>query len=75
MNFEWKKFELRRGLNPPHRVKSISMSTFTENEMNLIQTMGNEKNSKIWLGLCDQRPKFDPRVDDEVRQHLVQVDF
>lgn len=32
----------RRGLNPPHRVKSISMTTFTEPEVVFLQSRGNE---------------------------------
>ena len=32
----------RRGLNPPHRVKSISMTTFSENELELLKNGGNE---------------------------------
>ena len=32
----------RRGLNPPHRVKSISMTTFTEPEVLFLQARGNE---------------------------------
>ncbi|GCC19998.1 hypothetical protein chiPu_0021232 [Chiloscyllium punctatum] len=31
-----------RGLNPPHRVKSISMTTFTEQEIEFLQSHGNE---------------------------------
>ena len=36
-----------RGLNPPHRVKSISMTTFTEQELGLLKNGGNE------VGICD----------------------
>ena len=32
----------RRGLNPPHRVKSISMTTFTQHEMEFLQKHTNE---------------------------------
>ncbi|KAK7883345.1 hypothetical protein WMY93_029519 [Mugilogobius chulae] len=31
-----------RGLNPPHRVKSISMTTFTQSEIEFLQKHGNE---------------------------------
>lgn len=37
----------RRGLNPPHRVKSISMTTFTQQEIEFLQKHGNEV-SIIW---------------------------
>ncbi|KRX43150.1 Arf-GAP domain and FG repeat-containing protein 1 [Trichinella murrelli] len=33
---------LLRGLNPPHRVKSISMATFTPDEIDFIKSRGNE---------------------------------
>lgn len=32
----------RRGLNPPHRVKSISMTTFTQQEIEFLQKHSNE---------------------------------
>ncbi|XP_003375457.1 putative GTP-ase activating protein for Arf [Trichinella spiralis] len=37
---------LLRGLNPPHRVKSISMATFTPDEIDFIKSRGNEKYEK-----------------------------
>ena len=33
---------LRRGLNPPHRLKSISMTTFTDAEIESLRGGGNE---------------------------------
>uniref|UniRef100_A0A915EPM0 Arf-GAP domain-containing protein n=1 Tax=Ditylenchus dipsaci TaxID=166011 RepID=A0A915EPM0_9BILA len=63
---------LLRGLNPPHRVKSISMSTFSDDDVKKLKLLGNEENQKIWLGLLDKKIKFEPRVEDEVRQHLIQ---
>lgn len=32
----------RRGLNPPHRVKSISMASFTPEEMDFLKCHGND---------------------------------
>jgi len=32
----------RRGLNPPHRVKSISMASFSVDEMEFIKCRGND---------------------------------
>ncbi|KAH0626037.1 hypothetical protein JD844_000736 [Phrynosoma platyrhinos] len=43
-----------RGLNPPHRVKSISMTTFTE----------SEACRKIWLGTFDSRTSLLPDSQD-----------
>uniref|UniRef100_A0A7E4VFK6 Arf-GAP domain-containing protein n=1 Tax=Panagrellus redivivus TaxID=6233 RepID=A0A7E4VFK6_PANRE len=62
-----------RGLNPPHRVKSISMATFTQEEVEKLRSSGNDENAKIWLGLHDGPVKFEPvRLDDAVKQHLIE---
>ncbi|XP_027568201.2 arf-GAP domain and FG repeat-containing protein 2 [Pipra filicauda] len=47
-----------RGLNPPHRVKSISMTTFSEAEVLFLQERGNEACRRVWLGT------FDPRISE-----------
>ena len=39
----------RRGLNPPHRVKSISMTTFSEDELTLLKDGGNEARTNSQL--------------------------
>lgn len=62
-----------RGLNPPHRVKSISMTTFTQQEIEFLQKHGNEVCKPIWLGLYDDRnlaiPDFrDPQKVKEFLQ-------
>ncbi|XP_042184492.1 arf-GAP domain and FG repeat-containing protein 1 isoform X2 [Oncorhynchus tshawytscha] len=44
-----------RGLNPPHRVKSISMTTFTQPEIEFLQKHTNEVCKHIWLGLYNDR--------------------
>ncbi|XP_031624684.1 arf-GAP domain and FG repeat-containing protein 1 isoform X2 [Contarinia nasturtii] len=44
-----------RGLTPPHRVKSISMATFTTEEIDFIKAHGNELCAKTWLGLWDPK--------------------
>ncbi|KAI6205506.1 hypothetical protein M3Y94_00800000 [Aphelenchoides besseyi] len=62
---------LLRGLNPPHRVKSISMATFTTDEIERLKTLGNAVNTQIWLGLYDGKTKFEPRDDNEIRKYLV----
>ncbi|XP_034473805.1 arf-GAP domain and FG repeat-containing protein 1 isoform X2 [Drosophila innubila] len=53
-----------RGLTPPHRVKSISMATFTQEELDFLQAHGNELCAKTWLGLWDPKratPQQDQR--------------
>uniref|UniRef100_M3XGQ5 Arf-GAP domain and FG repeat-containing protein 1 n=1 Tax=Latimeria chalumnae TaxID=7897 RepID=M3XGQ5_LATCH len=53
-----------RGLNPPHRVKSISMTTFTQQEIEFLQKHGNEICKQIWLGLYDERSSAIPDFRD-----------
>ncbi|XP_029471063.1 arf-GAP domain and FG repeat-containing protein 1 isoform X4 [Rhinatrema bivittatum] len=53
-----------RGLNPPHRVKSISMTTFTQHEIEFLQKHGNEVCKQIWLGLFDDRSSSIPDFRD-----------
>ncbi|XP_051851971.1 arf-GAP domain and FG repeat-containing protein 2 isoform X5 [Antechinus flavipes] len=63
---------LLRGLNPPHRVKSISMTTFTEPEVIFLQSRGNEVCRKIWLGLFDSQASLmpDSRDPQKVKEFL-----
>jgi len=52
-----------RGLTPPHRVKSISMATFTPEEIDYVKARGNEYCRRVWLGLLDtQQP---PTKDEQ----------
>ncbi|XP_055921338.1 uncharacterized protein DDB_G0283357 isoform X2 [Eupeodes corollae] len=44
-----------RGLTPPHRVKSISMATFTPDEIEFLKSHGNDTCAKTWLGLWDPK--------------------
>ncbi|EPB70795.1 putative GTP-ase activating protein, partial [Ancylostoma ceylanicum] len=61
---------LRRGLNPPHRVKSICMATFTNEEIERVRSLGNEENSHTWLGLYSGNP---PKMmnKDEITAFLI----
>nr|XP_032618830.1 LOW QUALITY PROTEIN: arf-GAP domain and FG repeat-containing protein 2 [Chelonoidis abingdonii] len=61
-----------RGLNPPHRVKSISMTTFTEPEVLFLQARGNEACRKVWLGSFDPRTSLlpDSRDPQKVKEFL-----
>ncbi|XP_058871439.1 arf-GAP domain and FG repeat-containing protein 1-like isoform X2 [Acipenser ruthenus] len=56
-----------RGLNPPHRVKSISMTTFSQQEVEFLQSHGNEFCSRLWLGKFDQRSEVIPDSRDPRR--------
>ncbi|KAL2097947.1 hypothetical protein ACEWY4_007154 [Coilia grayii] len=61
-----------RGLNPPHRVKSISMTTFTQQEIDFLQKHSNEVCKHIWLGLYDDRSSAVPdfREPQKVKEFL-----
>nr|XP_054770618.1 arf-GAP domain and FG repeat-containing protein 1-like isoform X2 [Lytechinus pictus] len=63
-----------RGINPPHRVKSISMASYTAAEMTFLEKNGNEVCRHIWLGLYDSKSQPGPesKEDTKVRDYLVQ---
>ncbi|KAL1491550.1 hypothetical protein ABEB36_012129 [Hypothenemus hampei] len=42
-----------RGITPPHRLKSISMATFSTEEIDSIRTKGNDYCRNVWLGLYE----------------------
>lgn len=48
-------FSYSRGITPPHRVKSISMATFSNDEIDFIKSHGNDECAKTWLGLWDPK--------------------
>ncbi|XP_037803862.1 arf-GAP domain and FG repeat-containing protein 1-like [Penaeus monodon] len=54
-----------RGLNPPHRVKSISMASFTPEEIEQIKSKGNQYCQAVWLGLYDAKANPFPDTKDE----------
>ncbi|KAJ8254776.1 hypothetical protein GJAV_G00197230 [Gymnothorax javanicus] len=61
-----------RGLNPPHRVKSISMTTFTQQEVEFLQNHGNEVGKRTWLCAFDPKTDgcFDPRDAQRLKEFL-----
>ncbi|XP_069104506.1 arf-GAP domain and FG repeat-containing protein 1-like isoform X2 [Argopecten irradians] len=63
-----------RGINPPHRVKSISMTSFTPDEMEFLKCHGNDFCRKVYLGLYDSRsgPEPDAREEQKVKDFMVQ---
>uniref|UniRef100_A0A0K0F9U9 Drongo (inferred by orthology to a D. melanogaster protein) n=1 Tax=Strongyloides venezuelensis TaxID=75913 RepID=A0A0K0F9U9_STRVS len=63
---------LLRGLTPPHRVKSISMSTFTNSEVELLRKRGNEWNKDIYLALFKGTKPFKQPIDlQNLKDHLI----
>uniref|UniRef100_H3CXR7 ArfGAP with FG repeats 2 n=1 Tax=Tetraodon nigroviridis TaxID=99883 RepID=H3CXR7_TETNG len=53
-----------RGLNPPHRVKSISMTTFSQPEVEFLQNHGNEVGRRTWLCAFDPKTSGCPDTKD-----------
>ncbi|XP_071838255.1 uncharacterized protein [Apostichopus japonicus] len=64
---------LLRGLNPPQRVKSISMTSFTQPEIEQLQKSGNEYCKRVWLGLWNSHlpPEPDSRDEQKVKDFLI----
>lgn len=74
------RFANRRGLTPPHRVKSISMATFTGDEIDFLKNHGNEFCAKTWLGLWDAKRTINQEhrefmIDKYERKRFVQKQF
>lgn len=65
-------FRYSRGLTPPHRVKSISMATFTNEEIDLLRNRGNEYCRKVWLGLYEGTPSVNPNDELSIRDFMVE---
>ncbi|XP_042562297.1 arf-GAP domain and FG repeat-containing protein 2 isoform X2 [Clupea harengus] len=61
-----------RGLNPPHRVKSISMTTFSQQEVEFLQNHGNEVGKRTWLCIFDPKTDgcFDARDSQKLKEFL-----
>lgn len=53
-----------RGITPPHRVKSISMASFTADEIELLNVCGNEYCRRVWLALYDPQLGLEPDSKD-----------
>lgn len=49
-----------RGLNPPHRVKSISMTNFTPTEITFMENHGNEWCRAVYLAKYDEQSGAKP---------------
>lgn len=48
------------------------MSTFTNEEVERLKTLGNSINAPIYLGLYDGKKTFEPRIEEEVKAHLIE---
>ncbi len=58
----------RRGLNPPHRVKSISMTSFTPEEMEFLKSRGNDVCYKLIVA-CKHMQRFSFSLFHHVLSH------
>ncbi|OXU17549.1 hypothetical protein TSAR_010784 [Trichomalopsis sarcophagae] len=59
-----------RGLTPPHRVKSISMATFTQDEIDFLKERGNEFCRAIWLGLMPQSTTHSSKDEQKMKDFM-----
>ncbi|KAJ9579785.1 hypothetical protein L9F63_004570 [Diploptera punctata] len=62
---------LLRGLTPPHRVKSISMASFSPEEVELIKSRGNEYCRRIWMGLYDANHAHDTKDEQQIKDFMI----
>jgi len=61
-----------RGINPPHRIKSISMSSFTADEVEMMKVRGNLWCSKVWLATYDKsKHPVDYKDDEKIKEFLI----
>lgn len=54
-----------RGLNPPHRIKSISMASFNSQDIEFLQSHGNEVCRSTWLALWESPLPAEPESKEE----------
>ena len=64
----------RRGITPPHRIKSISMSSFNADEVTFLKSRGNVWCSKVWMGLYDKSRSgaLESKDEDALKYHIIQ---
>lgn len=61
-----------RGINPPHRIKSISMSSFSADEVEMMRNRGNAWCQAVWLGLFDaQSQPVDFKDDEKIKEFII----
>lgn len=59
-------------MNPPHRIKSISMSTFTADEVELMRWKGNLWCSRAWLANYDRASHpVDYKDDEKIKEFMI----
>ena len=59
-------------MNPPHRIKSISMSTFTPEEVELMRGKGNLWCARVWLANYDRASNpVDYKDDEKIKDFMI----
>ncbi|CAH1115574.1 unnamed protein product [Psylliodes chrysocephalus] len=61
-----------RGITPPHRVKSISMATFTNEEIDILKSRGNDYCRQVWLGLYEGTPPSTNGDETSIRDFMIE---
>lgn len=67
-------FSSSRGLTPPHRVKSISMASFTPEEVELVKSRGNDVCRQTWLALYDPNTSLsaaETKDDQQIKDFMM----
>jgi Putative GTPase activating protein for Arf len=54
-----------------HRIKSITSSTFTKDEVEALKNCGNKAQRELWLARYD--PRCDPALPDGKREDLTRI--
>eukprot|EP00092_Neocalanus_flemingeri_P041914 GFUD01045648.1.p1 GENE.GFUD01045648.1~~GFUD01045648.1.p1 ORF type:complete len:522 (-),score=138.49 GFUD01045648.1:1002-2567(-) len=61
-----------RGINPPHRIKSISMSSFTSEEVEMVRSKGNAWCTAVWLGTYQKSAMpIDFKDDEKIKEFII----
>jgi hypothetical protein len=63
---------LLRGINPPHRIKSISMSTFSNEEVEMMRSKGNAWCAAVWCGSYNKANNpIDFKDDEKIKEFII----
>ena len=60
------------GINPPHRIKSISMSSFSSDEVEMLRSRGNAWCAAVWLGNYNKNSNpVDLKDNEKIKEFIV----
>jgi len=61
-----------RGINPPHRMKSISMCSFTNDDVDMMRVKGNAWCNAVWLGTYQKSTMpIDYKDDEKIKEFMI----